>query len=286
MNQLHTAADLPPLDWLEVIKPAIRLGQVRHAVFDFDGTISVLRRGWEVIMSALMLEMICGDSHIPTPKLEAEVANYIDVSTGILTIKQMEWLESAVKRYGFVQSPKTAREYKKIYNERLLRPVQQRIQAMGDSQSARDTLTIAGARDFLHALTARGVKLYLASGTDHEYVVEESAVVGVRDLFGEHIYGAQDGPDALTKDRIIQQILDTHNLHGSELLVVGDGPVEIRHARERGAVALGIAADEDKRQGLNTHKRQRLINAGADLIVTDFLNYTALTNYLCDYPAT
>ena len=38
-----TAADLPALPWLEVINPAVRLGRVRHALFDFDGTISVIR---------------------------------------------------------------------------------------------------------------------------------------------------------------------------------------------------------------------------------------------------
>ena len=84
---------------LEVVNPAIRLGQVRHALFDFDGTISVIRQGWEQIMIPLMVEMIC-DGAPPPPGLEAEVADYVDRSTGILTIKQMRWLEEAVQRYG------------------------------------------------------------------------------------------------------------------------------------------------------------------------------------------
>lgn len=293
MNPQHTfaAADLPPLDWLEVVNPSVRLGRVRHALFDFDGTISVIRRGWEAIMIPMMVGMIC-DQHPPTPEIEAEVADYVDRSTGILTIKQMQWLEEAVHRYGFARAPKTAREYKHIYNERLLHPVRQRIRQMdggstqltAGSQAARDTLMIAGARDFLHGLRARGVTLYLASGTDHEYVVEEATALGVADLFGEHIYGARDDTEAYTKERIIQHILDHHDLHGTdrpgELLVVGDGPVEIRHARERGAVALGLAADEDRRQGLSPRKRQRLLDAGADLIITDFLHHQRLAQLL------
>ena len=52
------------------------------------------------------------------------------------------------------------------------------------------------------------------------------------------------------------------------------------NAAIEGAVAMGVAADEDKRQGLNPHKRQRLINAGADLVVTNFLHHSILTDYL------
>lgn len=278
-GEVFTAADLPALPWLEVVNPSVRLGHVRHALFDFDGTVSVIRCGWEGIMIPLMVEMICGD-HARTPEIEAEVVEYVDRSTGILTIKQMQWLAEAVRRHGLSQSSRTAREYKQLYNERLLRPVRRRVSQMDGSRAARDELMIAGARDFLQGLHERGVRLYLASGTDHVYVVEEAAALGVTELFGEHIYGAQDDTEACTKDRTIQHILESHDLRGDELLVVGDGPVEIRHAKARGAVSLGLAGDEERRQGLDPRKRKRLLIAGADLIVTDFLHYDDLLSYL------
>ena len=274
-----TAADLPSLRWLEVVNPAVRLGRVCHALFDFDGTISVIRRGWETIMITMMVEMIC-DGCQPRAEIEAEVAEYVDRSTGILTIKQMRWLEEAVRRSGLARAPGTAREYKRIYTERLLRPVRERMSRMGTSEAARDGLMIAGARAFVHGLRDRGVALYLASGTDHIYVLEEATALGLAELFGERIYGAREDTEACTKERIIQRILHDHDLRGEELLVVGDGPVEIRHAQERGAIALGVAADEDRRQGLNPAKRQRLMAAGADLIVTDFLHSDELARYL------
>jgi phosphoglycolate phosphatase-like HAD superfamily hydrolase len=142
-----------------------------------------------------------------------------------------------------------------------------------------DNLMIAGAGTFLEGLHKRGVTLYLASGTDHIYVLEEAEALGVAGFFGEHIYGARDDTEAHSKERIIQSIMRSHKLHGEELLVVGDGPVEIRHAKARGAVALGIAADEVKRQGLAPRKRERLLAAGADFIVTDFLHYEDLLRY-------
>ena len=276
-----TGDSLPSLPWLEVVNPSVRLGQVRHALFDFDGTVSVIRRGWEGVMVPLMVEMIC-DGHTPTPEIVAEVAEYVDRSTGILTIKQMQWLAEAVRRYGLARAPRTACEYKRIYNERLLRPVRQRLSQMDGSLAARDALMIAGARAFLQGLRDRSVTLYLASGTDHAYVLEEVAALGVTELFGHHVYGAQDDTKSCTKKRIIQRILDEHNLRGEELLVVGDGPVEIRHAKARGAVALGVAADEERRQGLDPRKRQRLLKAGVDLIVTDFLHHQDLLRRLCE----
>jgi phosphoglycolate phosphatase-like HAD superfamily hydrolase len=273
-----TAADLPRLSWLDVVNPSIRLGGVRHALFDFDGTISVIRRGWEKIMIPMMVEMICGD-HPPTPEIEAEVSEYVDLSTGVLTIRQMQWLEEAVRRHGF-GVPKPAREYKRIYNERLLRIVHQRLGKTDGSPTARDRLMIVGSRPFLQALRERGVDLYLASGTDHQYVLKETVTLGVTHLFRDRIYGARDDSEAFTKERIIQRIMDEHALRGEELLVVGDGPVEIRNAKACRAVALGVASDEECRQGLNPRKRQRLLAAGADLIISDFLHHEELLRFM------
>ncbi|MCJ7737217.1 MAG: hypothetical protein MUQ10_07890, partial [Anaerolineae bacterium] len=120
------AGDLTHYDWLEIIHPRVNLGRVRHALFDFDGTISVIRRGWEKVMIPLMVEKIV-DGHPVPPDLEAEIIDYVDRSTGILTIIQMEWLADAVRRYGLAAKPKTAREYKRIYNEQLLGPVRERL---------------------------------------------------------------------------------------------------------------------------------------------------------------
>lgn len=276
----QTAADLQGLPWIEVRNPQAVLGHVRHALLDFDGTISVIRQGWEQVMIPLMIEMIC-DGHPPPPGLAEEVAAYVDRSTGILTIKQMRWLEEAVRRYGLARHPLTARQYKAIYNERLLEPVRQRLATLDETGAdAREALSIVGAHEFLADLRARGVQLYLASGTDHVYVLEEAAALGITDFFEGEIYGALDDTEAYTKGRIIARILDEHNLHGEELLVVGDGPVEIREAVQRGAIALGVASDEVRRRGLNPRKRERLIQAGADLIVTDFEHHAELAAFL------
>lgn len=230
-------------------------------------------------MVPLMIEMIC-DGAPPTPEIEAEVRTYVDRSTGILTIRQMEWLAEAVRRHGLARHPKTAHEYKRIYNERLLVPVRERLGRLARGEVTVDDLMIAGARRFVAGLWQRGVTLYLASGTDDVYVQQEAEALGLAPFFDGRIYGARDDTEAYTKERIIQRILAEHRLQGNQLLVVGDGPVEIRNAKARHAIALGVASDEVKRQGLNPRKRQRLLDAGADLIIPDFTHAEALLRYL------
>ena len=43
---------------------------------------------------------------------------------------------------------------------------------------------------------------------------------------------------------------------------------------------MGIASDEVRRRGLNLAKRERLIKAGADIIVPDFKQGEKLLEYL------
>src|SRR5690606_33738074 len=109
------------MDWLRVNNTELpqRLGRIRHVLFDFDGTLSVLRQGWEEVMIPVMLEAICGPNPIQ-PEIEVEVRAYVDRSSGILTIRQMQWLVEAVRRFGLASQPRTADEYKALYLDRLM----------------------------------------------------------------------------------------------------------------------------------------------------------------------
>jgi phosphoglycolate phosphatase-like HAD superfamily hydrolase len=270
--------------WLEVLNPQVRTGHVRFALFDYDGTLSVVRRGWEGIMIPLMIESIGGGKPVPAA-VQAEVAAYVDHSTGILTIKQMQWLAEAVRRYGWAEQPLTAMEYKKKYNERMLGPMRARLGTLDGSVEERDRLMIAGARGFLAALAERGVTLFLASGSDHQYVAEEAELLEISPYFAGGIYGARGASETDSKEAVIERILSENRLAGEELLVVGDGPVEIRCARRVGAVGLGVTTDEDTRCTMNPLKRARLVAAGADLLVTHFASGSELADLLCGRPA-
>lgn len=270
-----------PADWLVVLNPEAkaRVGHVRHILLDFDGTVSLLREGWEKIMVPMMLEMISPGA-LPTPEVEHEVRSYVDQSTGILTIRQMEWLAQAVRRYGLAEQVLTGAEYKALYVQRILARVGARLAELEAEARQRQDFMVSGVQAWIEALDRRGILLYLASGTDHQDVLNEARILQVDHFFADRIYGALDDSEAHDKEWIIRRILEHNHLHGDELLVVGDGPVEMRVAAANGAIALGLASDEIARQGWNPHKVERLRQAGADLLIPDFTQLERLMNFL------
>lgn len=274
--------------WYRVLNPRVlpRLGHIRHALFDFDGTLSVLRQGWEDVMVPVMIESITGSS-TPTahPDIEEEVRAYVDRSTGILTILQMEWLAQTVRRYGLAAQPLSAQEYKRLYLDRLMVSVRRRVERLAGGEAAADDHMVSGARAFITHLSWHGVRLYLASGTDHADVVAEARALGLLEFFHGGVYGALDNDENHAKERVIQRILDENHLSGDELLVAGDGPIEIREGAARNALTLGVASDEVTRCGWNEQKVARLAQAGADLLIPDFSRTTELLALLLNLPS-
>ena len=255
----------------------LNFGDIKHAVFDHDGTISTLREGWEQIMEPVMIKAVLGSKYDTADetlyhKVRNRVIDFIDKSTGIQTIVQMEGLIEMVKEFGIVPQEKILDKfgYKEIYNDALMEMVNQRIVKFANGQLDINDYTMKGAVDFLNALKNRGVKLYLASGTDRDDVINEAKVLGYADLFDGGIYGAVGDISKYSKKMVIENIMSENNLQGLELAVFGDGPVEIRECRKRRGIAIGIASDEIRRHGLNKEKRTRLIKAGAQILIPDF----------------
>ncbi len=137
-----------------------------------------------------------------------------------------------------------------------------------------------GSHALLEALQARGVTLYLASGTDLKYVRREAELLGVAPYFGPHIYGALDDYQSFSKQMIIDRIIREEGLRGEELLGFGDGFVEIEEVRKAGGVAVAVASDEVARRGVNAWKRDRLVRAGADIVVPEYRRHEALLAWL------
>lgn len=243
-------------------------GRIRAAVFDFDGTISTLRCGWEKVMSPMMVEMIGGGKR-DDEELHRLVDQYIDSSAGIQTVYQMRWLAQQVREFGLNPEVHDAWWYKDEYNRRLMKSVDRRIGEIEAGTVDRADCLVKGSEKFLTALRENGIKLYLASGTDHGDVLHEAEVLGVRDCF-DYIKGAPEREASCSKEAVIEMILGEEHLSGDSLLMVGDGKVEIALGAARKAFTLGAATDEVTRKGVNPVKRDRLIKAGADVIIGDF----------------
>jgi len=133
----------------------------------------------------------------------------------------------------------------------------------------------------LKGLVARGVQVYLASGTDEQYVREEAALLGVDHFFGEEIHGAVDDFRSFSKQMIIEKILERDQVDPSRLVGFGDGYVEIDNVKSSGGIAIAVASDESGRSGrADPWKRDRLIGVGADVVITDFGESERLLQWL------
>ncbi len=251
------------------------------AIFDHDGTISTLRQGWEEVMQEMMIKSILGTwySHLPQQELASvkdQVAALIEKTTGVQTLIQMHELVKLIEIHGYVPSReiRTPLEYKEIYNEMLLRRVALREKRFTSGLLCLEDLTIKHAIRFLRELERHGTRLYLASGTDQEDVRREAELLGYADLFKGGIYGSVGDitrdPKRVVIQTILKEIETNTEVDPEQCVVFGDGPVEIREARKHSIPAVGVLSDERRRFGANMEKRNRLILAGADLLIPDF----------------
>jgi rfaE bifunctional protein kinase chain/domain len=252
-------------------------GRFKHAVFDHDGTVSALREGWEKVMEPVMIKAILGDYYETADeslylRVVERVRDFIDKSTGIQTVIQMEGLVEMVQEFGLVPVDKILDKfgYKEIYNEALMQMVNRRLCKLENGELDVNDYAIKGAVPFLRKLYDRGLRLYLASGTDREDVLREAEAMGYAALFTGGIYGAIGDVQKYSKKIVLNNIIKENDLHGSELVTFGDGPVELRECRKVGGTSIGIASDEIRRHGLNVEKRTRLIRAGAHAVIPDF----------------
>ena len=83
-----------------------------------------------------------------------------------------------------------------------------------------------------------------------------------------------------SKRMVIERIISEHELSGPELIVIGDGFVEIRDGRETGAVTFGIHTRENNRYHMNSGKRERLLEAGAHFLAPGLDEGAALLDHL------
>ena len=269
-----------PSSSIEIIREPANRGQYRYVLFDFDGTLSLIREGWPEVMVPMMVEILQETDTDETPEaLYGHCMDFVMRLNGKQTLYQMIQLrEEVVQRGG---QPLEAREYKQRYHERLMRRISSRRDALASGAACPEDHLVPGAIEILESLRARGLECYLASGTDEKYVVEEARLLGVADYFAGRIFGAKGDVREFSKAMVIRRIFEEHDVGGHELLGFGDGYVEIDNLRAVGGTPVAVASDEANRSGKpDPWKRDRLVSIGADLVIPDFQEQGELIEYL------
>ena len=247
------------------------------ALFDFDGTLSLIRQGWQDVMIPYFIEVLAACPNVQGDAKKT-VSDFVDLLTGKQTIYQCIRLAEEVSKNG--GTPLDPTEYKSEYHRRLSEKIRGRIVALKSGKSDPDEYVVPGGRDFLTALRDRGVTLFLASGTDEPFVREEVELLKLTSFFEPRIYGARSDYRTFSKEMVIKRLLEENSLSGGQLLGFGDGFVEIENIKAVGGYAIGAATDEVRRYGVNVWKRNRLLQAGADAIIPDFSDSQRLLRFL------
>ena len=266
---------------IEIVRPRT-FGQVpQHALFDFDGTLSLIREGWMEIMLPLLTAHLLpyAKAGETAESIGSLVRNFVTELTGKQTIYQMMRLAEEIRLRGGV--PADPQAYKAEYHDRLMARIDSRRKGLADGSVPRDDLLVPGSLEILENLRERGTAIYIASGTDEHYVLEEARLLGLDEFAPGRIYGAQADHASFSKELVIQRILKENAVDGAALIAFGDGYVEIADCKAVGGVAVAVASDETARSGTcDAWKRERLIGAGADFVIPDFRESSALLDYI------
>jgi phosphoglycolate phosphatase-like HAD superfamily hydrolase len=253
--------------------------KARVALFDFDGTLSLIRAGWVDVMVPMMVEILAalktGESE---QELKLVVQDFVARLTGKQTIYQMIALAEEIEKRG--GRPEDPLKYKYMYLDRLMDRIKHRIEDLRRGKANPEQYLVPGSRALLEALKARGFRLFLASGTDDKYVKDEARLLDVDRYFDGGVYGALDDYKSFSKAILIQRIIQNAGVKGEEFLGFGDGYVEIENVKQVGGVAVGVATDEPGCETIDEWKRKRLIGVGADYIVPNYLGREELFSML------
>ena len=244
--------------------------QIRHVLFDFDGTLSLIREGWPEVMVPMFVEFLPPRPGETEETRRALLFDDIMRLNGKQTIYQMMQLAERIKERG--GKAKEPLWYKKEYLRRLDQRIRSRLESIREKTVAADHYLLYGSRHIIENLQERGMKLYLASGTDEIFVNEEADLLDLTRYFGKHVYGAQDDYKTFSKKMVIERILRENQITGEQLLAFGDGYVEIENTKQVGGLAVAVASDEANNGSgrFDEWKRQRLLGVGADVVIPDF----------------
>jgi phosphoglycolate phosphatase len=237
------------------------------AMFDFDGTVSLIREGWSRLMAEL------GAEHVPTAddSLIDRFERDMLALSGRPSIVQMGKLHDEIVALGH-RSP-LPMELHTEFERRLFARIADRKRRLAERSVPPTDWTVPGTHELLTQLQSRGVRLFLVSGTDKSDVEAEMKLLDLDRFFESPIYAPADRTGSFHKKQAIATILNRTGIAGKQLIGFGDGYSETVEVKAVGGRAIGIASVEVGKTGLNPVKAAMLRDWGADPIVPDYRSF-------------
>lgn len=250
-----------------------------HVLFDLDGTLSLIRGGWNNIMVDMFMEQIPRKKGETEEQLRAMLVDDTLRLNGKPSIYQMiRFGERMQERGGKTINPQAAEDQ---FIQRLQSVALQREADVASGKRTLESVLVPGALTMLDLLKERGLHLFLASGTTEDIVLPEVEQMGLRRYFGEHVYATPVGEQNFSKAEIIEKIL-SQGVNPEQLIAFGDGFVEIHETSRRGGLAIAVASDEAHPGSgkMDLVKRNLLKEVGAHLAIADYSDAQQLINLI------
>src|ERR1700730_7217617 len=119
---------------IESISSGSSTTRARVVLFDFDGTLSLIRSGWMDVMVPMMVEILLDLKSGETEEdLRAVVEEFVWRLTGKETIYKMIALAQAIEARG--GKPLDPLVYKKMYLDRLWEKIESRVEELREGQA-------------------------------------------------------------------------------------------------------------------------------------------------------
>lgn len=248
---------------------------IRAALFDFDGTLSLIREGWAGIMADLGLDLFREQGIALRAGDRTYLEDQMRRLSGKPSIYQMRRLAEVLTARGGRAGDTEA--YLAEFHRRLFAAVDGRIADLEAKRVPPAAWAVPGSHPLLDELRERGVPLYLASGTDRAHVLRELALLDLAKYFGPRVYApANDTPNFHKRDVVEMIVRD----HGGPPVGFGDGYAETVEVKRAGGYVVGVASKEAGDPGLNELKKAMLLELGADVVVGDYLTVGPLVTEL------
>jgi len=245
-----------------------------HVIFDFDGTLSWIRHGWPEVMQSLMtarFPLAAGES---PDDLRISLFKDMYRFNGRPTAVYMEAMSRQIQERGGEADPA---EMLEAYLVQLDQIANERHEQIRSESCSQDDFIVFGGRALIELMIARGLKVIILSGNPHGQVNEEAELLDLARYCHGHVYGCKDANN-FSKQSVIEELMAAENFSGENLIAIGDGAGEIMAAKALGGLAIAVCSDEEHNgSGLvDEHKRNTLIDAGADAIIADYREPEAL----------
>src|SRR5207253_7774155 len=131
-------------DEIEIVRPDLPRGRFRFVLFDFDGTLSLIREGWPQVMIPMMVAALRETGTAETEaELTAAVEEFVMRLNGRQTIYQMIQLAEEVRRRG--GRPLEPLAYKHRYHGLLMERIRGRLAALESGAATPEEWAVPGS---------------------------------------------------------------------------------------------------------------------------------------------